>query len=132
MPVANSTACCSAEIFGTTCSTNGGATTAKGPAPNAPKTVVPTAPTLDDWRRLTPKVDVNDAFAALGPPQGFGAHDQGHVGVGRLTLAHFAGAIFNGQEEGLAVFDVEAEYQVQAGSSSGVELGLDVMGDVTN
>jgi len=42
-------------------------TTAKGAAPNAPKTVVPTAATLDDWRRLTPKVDVNDAFAALGP-----------------------------------------------------------------
>ena len=64
--------------------------------------------------------------------QGFGAHDQGHVGVGRLTLAHFAGAIFNGQEEVLAVFDVEAEYQVQAGSSSGVELGLHVLGDVSN
>nr|MBA3540956.1 hypothetical protein [Deltaproteobacteria bacterium] len=45
-----------------------GATTAiKGAPAGAPKAVVPTAATLEDWRRLTPKVDVNDAMAALGP-----------------------------------------------------------------
>ena len=32
-----------------------------------PATITPAAATLEDWRRLTPKVDVNDAFAALGP-----------------------------------------------------------------
>ena len=32
-----------------------------------PQTVTPAAATLEDWQRLTPRVDVADAFAALGP-----------------------------------------------------------------
>ncbi|MCX5744451.1 MAG: hypothetical protein NT062_18325 [Proteobacteria bacterium] len=44
-------------------------TTSKGGTPGSGtvRSVVPTAATLEDWRRLTPKVDVNDAMAALGP-----------------------------------------------------------------
>jgi hypothetical protein len=33
------------------------------------KTVQPMAASLEDWRRLTPRVDVTDAMAALGPPR---------------------------------------------------------------
>jgi hypothetical protein len=35
--------------------------------PNGVKIVKPIAASMDDWRRLTPKVDVSDALAALGP-----------------------------------------------------------------
>ena len=34
---------------------------------NGTKIVQPVAATMDDWRRITPKVDVADALAALGP-----------------------------------------------------------------
>ena len=40
---------------------------ASGGGTGAVQTVAPAAATLEDWRRLTPRVDVADAFAALGP-----------------------------------------------------------------
>ncbi len=39
----------------------------KGAPAGAPKLVFPAAASMDDWRRLTPRVDVGDAMAALGP-----------------------------------------------------------------
>lgn len=41
--------------------------TIKGAPASAPKIVIPAAASLADWQRLTPKVDVADAMAALGP-----------------------------------------------------------------
>ncbi|MGE5185616.1 MAG: hypothetical protein ACM31C_26325 [Acidobacteriota bacterium] len=40
---------------------------AKGPG--GVRTVIPAAATLADWKRLTPKLDVQDAMDALGPPR---------------------------------------------------------------
>lgn len=37
------------------------------PGPNGTKLVQPVAATMEDWKRITPKVDLADAMAALGP-----------------------------------------------------------------
>jgi hypothetical protein len=98
------------------------------------KTVQPMAASLEDWRRLTPRVDAGDAMAALGPtrrnwllsaplpqpvPKPAAVDDQTMTASVPLSVAGFSAPAF-GQLEKL--FGDSAIVPVRAGGTSGSKL----------